>query len=344
MYYIGMDVGGTNLAAGLVDESLHIIYRKNAPTDPGADVEAMAKQLAELAQELVTGSGVARESIAGIGLGVPGTANRRTGRIEYANNLPFCQGDLKKRLEELTGWKVCFDNDANGAAWGEYLVYGPKAESFVMVTLGTGVGCGIILNGKLVRGVNDAAGEIGHMTISAGKRKCTCGRTGCLEMYASAAALVKQAKKKMEKKKNSRLWELCEQDPEKLDGRLFFEAVRQGDKAAGKVLDKYTDYLSEGLLNLINLLQPDVICIGGGISRAGDLFIPLLEEKVRARVYSRDSAENTRIVAARLGNDAGIIGAAMLHLCDGAETEENAAAGEKDTEERKSIWKSIIRR
>ena len=210
-----------------------------------------------------------------------------------------------------------FDNDANAAAWGEYLMCENKPDSFVMVTLGTGIGCGIVLNGKLFRGMNYAAGEIGHMTVKHNGRPCPCGRKGCLELYASAKALVEQAKKKMQKREDSILWELCNNNIEEMDGRKFFQAVRMEDECALKVRKWFAKYLGEGLLDLINTLQPEVICIGGGISKAADLFMPQVEKRVAEKVYSRDSAQNTKLMAAQLGNDAGIIGAAMLHLCDG---------------------------
>ena len=316
MYYVGIDVGGTGVAAGLVDENYQIVYRKSVPTDRGVDAQQMVEMLAALVNELLEGAGVSKDKVKSIGLGVPGTANLKTGQIEYANNLPFCQGNLRMRLAEKTGIKVFFDNDANAAAWGEYLVCESKPDSFVMVTLGTGIGCGVVLNGKLFRGVNYAAGEIGHMTVKMNGRPCPCGRKGCLELYASAQALVEQAKKKMQKKENSILWKLCDNNIEEMDGRKFFEAVRMEDKCALKVLAWFTKYLGEGLLDLINILQPEVICIGGGISKAADLFLPQIQKHVAEKVYSKDSAQNTQLTAAKLGNDAGIIGAAMLHLCD----------------------------
>ena len=317
MYYIGIDVGGTNLAAGLVNEECRIVYRKNIATDRNTDAAQMIEVLAALTEQLVTESGVSKEEIKCIGLGVPGTANLKTGQIEYANNLPFCQGELRKELKDKTGIAVYFDNDANAAAWGEYLLCEEKPDSFVMVTLGTGVGCGIVLNGKLFRGVNYAAGEIGHMIVKHNGKPCPCGRKGCLELYASAQALVDRAKKKMLKKEDSVLWELCNNDIEEMDGRKFFQAVRMEDECALKVRKWFAKYLSEGMLDLINTLQPEVICIGGGISRAADLFLPQVEKRVAEKVYSKDSARNTKLVAAQLGNDAGIIGAAMLYLCDG---------------------------
>ena len=316
MYYIGIDVGGTNLAAGLVNEDCKIIYRKNVPTDRNVDAVQMVEILAALTEQIVAEAGVAKDEIKCIGLGVPGTANLKTGQIEYANNLPFCQGELRKELKDKTGIEVYFDNDANAAAWGEYLLCEEKPDSFVMVTLGTGVGCGIVLNGKIFRGVNYAAGEIGHVIVKHNGKSCPCGRKGCLELYASAQALVDRAKKKMQKKENSILWELCNNNIEEMDGRKFFQAVRMGDECALKVRKWFAKYLSEGMLDLINTLQPEVICIGGGISKASELFLPQVEKRVAEKVYSKDSSMNTKLVAAQLGNDAGIIGAAMLYLCD----------------------------
>lgn len=320
MYDIGIDVGGTNIAAGIVDESMRIVARGNVKTDRTADTKRLADSVAALTEALLAESGIAPEAVCSAGVGVPGTANLETGRLEYANNLPGCSGDLCVALRERLGRKVFFDNDANAAAWGEYLACRSAGErlpeSFLMVTLGTGVGGGIILDGKIWRGVNFAAGELGHMTICRDGVPCSCGRRGCLEAYASAEALVARARKKVGKEKKSLLWELCGDNPDNLNGRLIFEAYRRGDRAAVKSVEKYAAYLSEGLANIINILQPQVLCIGGGISRAGDILIPMLRELVRDKIYSRDSARNTELVAAKLDNDAGIIGAAKLGMCD----------------------------
>ena len=316
MYYIGIDVGGTNLAAGLVDENYKIVYRKSEPTDRNVNVEQMVEVLTNLAESMMLGAGIRKEEVKSIGLGVPGIANLKTGHIQNVTNLPFCQGELCNGLKKKIGIEVYFDNDANAAAWGEYLLCENKPNSFVMVTLGTGIGCGIVLNGKLFRGANYEAGEIGHMTVKYNGRPCPCGRKGCLELYASAKALVEQAKKKMQKKENSILWQLCNNNIEEMDGRKFFEAVRKEDECALKVRKRFVKYLGEGLLDLINILQPEVICIGGGISKASDLFLPQVQKWMAEKVYSGDFVQNTKLTAAKLGNDAGIIGAAMLHLCD----------------------------
>ncbi|MCI8799363.1 ROK family protein [Acetatifactor muris] len=316
MYDIGIDVGGTGITAGLVDDQCRLMAGKSIVTDRNWTAVALAEVLLRLVRELMAENNVNSSGIHTIGVGVPGTANGRTGRIEYANNLPFCQGNLRELLQRQTSKKIYFENDANAAAWGEYLVLDKKPESFLMVTLGTGVGGGIIQDGKILRGVNYAAGELGHMTIRYNGIPCNCGRRGCLEAYASAEALIARARKAMDKKRKSLLWELCRQNQGDMNARLVFDAYRQGDKTAIKVVRKYAEYLSEGLANLINILQPEVLCIGGGVSRSGDILIPLLQERVSGKIYSRDSAENTVLTAARLDNDAGIIGAAKLRLCE----------------------------
>ena len=312
MYRIGIDLGGTFIAAGLVNESLRILDKLSVPTSAPRPMEGIADDMAALTGKLLERSGLRREELAAVGVGVPGTANRENGHLEDANNLGFDDEPFVSVLEERLGLPVRFGNDANAAAWGEYLVLDKKPDSFLMVTLGTGVGGGIIQDGKILRGVNYAAGELGHMTIRYNGIPCNCGRRGCLEAYASAEALIARARRAMDKKRKSFLWELCGQNQENMNAKLVFDAYRQGDKTAVKVLEKYAELLSEGLANMINILQPRVLCIGGGISRSGDILLPMLRERVSGKIYSRDSAVNTELRAARLDNDAGIIGAAKL--------------------------------
>ena len=314
MYDIGIDVGGTGIAAGLVDSCNRIVAQKTIPTDRSLTARGMSETLVALTDELLSEAKVSKGRIKSVGVGVPGPANRKTGRIEYANNLPYCQGNIRQLLQAQTSKKVYFENDANAAAWGEYLCLERRPESFVMVTLGTGVGGGIIQNGRILRGINYAAAELGHMTIRYDGIPCNCGRKGCFEAYASAEALAAQAREMMEKKKKSLMWELCGGDLTQVNGRLVFDAVRRGDKAASKVVEDYAGYLSEGLANIINILQPEVLCIGGGISKSADLLIPMLQVLVRDKVYSRESTVNTRLVAAKPDSEAGIIGAAKLRL------------------------------
>lgn len=325
MYDIGIDVGGTNIAAGIVDENMRIVARKGVKTDRTADTKQLVEAMAALAEALPLESGISPEEVESVGVGVPGTANLDTGCMEYANNLPGCSGDLCGALQEKLGRSVWFDNDANAAAWGEYLACRAAGrglpESFLMVTLGTGVGGGIILDGKIWRGVNFAAGELGHMTICRDGAACSCGRRGCLEAYACAGALIGQARRRMEqqrrrKERESLMWKLCGGDASRLGGRMVCEAVRAGDQTAQAVMQEYVGYLGEGLVNLINIFQPAVICIGGGVGNSPDVLLPPLREYVKDRVYSRDSEKNTLLQPAVLGNDAGIIGAALLRLAE----------------------------
>ncbi len=324
MYRIGIDVGGTNIAMGLVDESYRIIRKKSVKTDENSSPEKMIQSITEGISELVTEAGNiadnALDLIDAIGIGVPGTAEPDTGKILYANNLgfedvPFLT-EIKAKLDPHLAEKTFFENDANAAAIGEYITGDYDVPVFVMVTLGTGIGGGIIINGKLLRGCNYAAAEFGHMSINIDGCDCNCGRKGCFEDYASATALIQQAKEAMEQDdgRESLLWKESAAKDE-LDGEKFFRAVKAGDKTAEKVLAGYCNYLAEGLTNLINILQPDVIVLSGGITRAADLFLDKVKEKVARDVYSRDSRINTEITIARGitdSGDVGIIGAALV--------------------------------
>lgn len=303
---LGIDMGGTHTGLGLVD-GLKIVKKTEFDTDISRGAEAYAKDLAVKIKEFLEASKVSVESLESIGMGVPGSANRENGLVEYANNLGFENVPFKALLTEALGKEVELDNDANLAALGEYLLSGSKAKSFMMVTLGTGIGGGIILNGEVYRGVNFAEGEIGHMTIKYDGIQCNCGRRGCFEAYASTNALVKMACDAMRSNTGSLLWQLS-----KIDGKTVFEAYKAGDATITHVIDEYTTLLAEGLTNLINIFQPEEMVIGGGISAVADLFLPATIEKVSKIVYSRESKKNTKITAAKFGNDAGIIGAANL--------------------------------
>ena len=311
MYNIGIDFGGTNIVTGLVS-GIKLIDTISFPTqlyiDPGQTIEAIARDI----RQLLSQNGVAMEEVVSIGAGVPGTANLDTGNIEYANNIGFYHTPFCQLLEQQLGKPVYFDNDANAAALGEYLIEESKAKSFVLVTLGTGIGCGMILNGKIYRGVNYAEGEIGHMTIRYDGKPCNCGRRGCFEAYASSRALVEQIREELLAHPDSVLWKLCKQELQNINGKLFFEAVSMQDAAALQIRGQYVEYLSQGLANLINILQPEELRIGGGISRAGEYFLPQVKERIGERIYSRTSKRNTDIRVARAYNEAGIIGAALL--------------------------------
>ncbi len=315
-YFLGIDLGGTNLVVGLVDEEYKLLDKDSIPTRAGGNSEELITDMCSLADQILLRNKLKLSDIESVGVGVPGTANWDTGRIEFANNLAFNDEPfLQVITAAFEGTKVFFDNDANAAAWGEYLGGSARgSDSMVMITLGTGVGGGIILNGKIFEGINYAAGELGHMVIKADGKYCNCGRRGCFEVYASATALVEQTREAMSENKASVLWELCQGELNKVEGKTLFQGISQGDKTAEKVLENFIIYLGAGVINIINIFQPDIICIGGGISNAGDAIVGPLKEIIKKESYSRTSKKQPEIVIATLNNDAGLIGAAMLHL------------------------------
>lgn len=313
-YYIGIDLGGTNIAAGLVGEDGTLFTRLSVPTRSGRSAGEIVQDMADLAKKAAQEGNVSWDEIEAVGLGVPGTANKETGMVEYANNLGFYDEPLVSMMEKaLPGKNIRFDNDANAAAWGEFTAgSGKGTNSMLAVTLGTGVGGGIILDGKLYEGINYAAGEFGHFTIDRNGIPCNCGRKGCFEAYASATALISQTKAAMLENPQSVLWELCGGEIGNVEGKTLFDGVRRQDETALFVFDRYIEYLAAGLVDLINIFQPELICIGGGISKAGDLLLDPLKRIIDQEDYARTSKRRTRITAARLDNDAGLIGAALL--------------------------------
>lgn len=327
MLRIGVDLGGTNIAAGLVDEEYRILDRVSVKTNLPRPAESIIADIAELVNRLCDRNNVVQRDIESVGVGVPGTVNEDTGYVEFSNNLGFEMVPFIRLLGGMVKVPVHFGNDANAAALGEYLAGGYNVKSFVMITLGTGIGSGIILDGKLIKGINYAASELGHTVIKLGGEQCTCGRKGCFEAYASASALIRDTRRLLLKKSNevesmhntmgnmterSEIWKLCDGDVGKVEAKHVFDAVKLEDELAKELFSNYTEYLAEGIANIINILQPELVCIGGGVSKAGDMLLAPVKEKVAGRIFSKNSARNTDIKLARLDNDAGIIGAAML--------------------------------
>lgn len=317
MYDIGVDLGGTNIAAAVVDERGAILGRGHLPCPRG--VETVADAMAEVVRQAVGNWGGSWEEISSIGVGSPGTIDPVRGMVELWTNLDFEHVPLVDMLSErLDGRRVLIENDANVAALGEYAAgAGMGAQSMLAITLGTGVGGGAILDGRLYTGFNYAGLEVGHMSIDCHGPVCTCGRRGCFETLASATALVRQARAAMADAPGSALWTLAG-DLDGVNGKVVFDALAQGDETARKAVDRYVEYLACGVVNLINTFQPEVFCIGGGISLAGDAILKPLQAIVDREDYARNIPRRTRIVPAKLGNDAGIIGAAMLSKFRGA--------------------------
>lgn len=314
MYRVGVDLGGTNIAVAVIDENLKIIGRGKKKTNCPRPAELIMDDIARAVRMAVEDAGIALADVKSIGIGTPGSVNKETGYIEYANNLDFDQVPAKEMLESrLEGTPVYLDNDANCAALGEAVAgCGKGVENFIAITLGTGVGSGIIINGKIITGVNDAAGELGHTVICFDGEQCNCGRKGCWERYSSATALISQTKDAMKEHPDSKMWELVDNDIRKVDGKTSFDGMRAGDTVAKEVVDKYIYYLSVGVSNIINALQPEILCVGGGIGHEGETLLAPLRKLVDSNIYSIHARKQTRIVAAELGNDAGIYGAALL--------------------------------
>ncbi len=314
MYYLGIDLGGTNIAVGIVDENYQIVARATSKTKTES-AEQVADAMAETAKEALKNANLTLDDVPWIGVGSPGTVNKATGIIEFANNLPFRNTPMVQMLSErLNGKKVLMENDANAAAYGEYMAGALKgADNAIAITLGTGVGGGVIINHKIYSGSNFAGAELGHTVIVVDGRPCTCGRHGCWETYASATGLIKTTKEHMQNApKDSPLWKLVDGDESQVNGRTAFDAMRQGDPVGKEIVDEYIHYLSEGVVNMVNIFQPDILCIGGGISNERETLMAPVRAFVEKQQYAMNSSKKTAICRAELGNDAGIIGAALL--------------------------------
>lgn len=308
-YFVGIDLGGTNIAAAVVDQYGVIYGRAKKKTRAPRPYNEIFDDMALCAREAAIASGIPFEDIESVGIGCPGALDLENGIIEFSNNLDFYNVPISEYMERALGKKIYLENDANAAAWGEFLCgSGKNTESMVMITLGTGVGSGIIENGRLIRGAYGTGSELGHMAIRAGGEKCNCGRSGCLEAYASATALIRQTKSAMRANRDSDMWKISPKLSD-VNGQTAFLAK---DAAAKKVVSDYLGYLSEGIVNIVNVQQPEVICIGGGVSAEGEKILKPLNRAIKKYSFARFGKRLTVVTRATLGNDAGIIGAALL--------------------------------
>ena len=316
MMYLGIDVGGTNIAVGVVNENKEIIAKTSNKSPVPCTMDEFCDTMALTARQAMEKAGITLDDIPWVGIGCPGTVNRGTGIIEFTNNLHFSNWPLVKMMEErMGGKKVIIENDANAAAYGEFKAGALKgAQNAVAITLGTGIGSGIIIDGNIYAGNNYAAGEMGHMVIVYDGRQCNCGRKGCWERYASATGLIITTKEYMEKDKDSVMWELCDGDINKASGRTAFDAMRKGDASGKAVVDEFINYLGCGLVNVINTFQPDILCIGGGICNEGETLLAPVRAYIDKEQYAMNAKLKTKVCRAELGNDAGIIGAALLGI------------------------------
>lgn len=313
MYRVGIDLGGTNIAAGLVNMDGNIVYKDSVPTQRERPYQEIIKDMAMLTKKVIEESKVPMEEVKSIGVGSPGTPDCKNGIIVYNNNLNFRNVPIREEMQKYINLPVYVDNDANCAALAESAAGAAKGTSTsVTITLGTGIGSGIIIDGKVYSGFNFAGGEIGHTVIMVDGEQCTCGRKGCWEAYAAATALIRQTKCAAKENPESIINKLVDGDLDKVDAKTAFDAAKLGDKTGEAVVKQYIRYIAEGVINVINIFMPEVLVIGGGVCKEGDYLLNPLKEIVSAGVYSREEIPQTQIKTAQLGNDAGIVGAAML--------------------------------
>lgn len=319
MYYIGVDLGGTNIAVGIVDEAMKVVRKGSVPTLPERGAEAIVADMAKLAATLLEEAGIPLSEVAYAGIASPGVCNRETATVEYSCNLPFRHFEIGKEfMRHLAVPKVYVENDANAAALAEALAGAARGtKNSVMITLGTGVGGGIIIDGKIYSGFNFAGGELGHVVIVKDGRQCGCGRRGCWETYSSATGLTNMTREKVTELSLKGIPSVMVDEYKatgKVTARTAFDGMRRGDKAASEVVDMYISYLACGIANMVNIFQPEVLSIGGGICNEKHYLLDPLQSIVDREQYTRNDAHKTVLKIAEMGNDAGIVGAAGLGL------------------------------
>ena len=309
-YIIGIDLGGMSAKGGLFSENGELLTEEKVATCSEDGFEGTLEKLANLSRALVEKIGVDYADVLAIGVGSPGVVDGKEGTVLRWSNYDWNNVPFAKTLSGLTGKKVYVANDANVAALGE-AKFGATAQyqSSILLTIGTGIGGGIVFDGKLIEGYRCAGAELGHITIREGGLPCACGRQGCYEKYASTTALIKQTRHAMVEDLGSKMWEVVDGKIENVSGRTAFIAARQGDETAQKVIRQFVGYLSEGIADFVNILRPEAIVIGGGISNEGELLFEPLRRAVDARTYIAMDIVPLKIVGAKLGNRAGIYGA-----------------------------------
>ncbi len=311
MYTIGIDIGGMSIKFGLVDKNGEIFIQSRVKTAKSA-IDGVNDIINEI-KRLLKENNLSVSDINGIGIGCPGAVDSEKGIMDVLPNLGWESVAIADILKEHFDLPVKISNDANVAALGE-AIYGVAKDynDCVMFTLGTGVGGGIIIDKKLVEGGWSRGAELGHVTLVLDGEPCTCGRKGCIERYVSATALIEQTKKAMVADKASKMWEFVQGDIEKVDGRTAFECSKLGDKSAEKVRDTYVMYLAESMMSMFNIFRPEASILGGGVSAQGEYLIERLKKYCEKYSYGYHHAPKTEILEAKLGNNAGIIGAAAL--------------------------------
>ncbi len=312
-YYLGIDLGGTNIAVAVMDENYKFVGKYKTPTNARRSFEEIVADMADAAKKAVADAGLTLEDVLHVGIGVPSTIDPDTRNVVFANNLGWKDLDIIGEFKKHIDLPIYVANDADCAAYGEAIAGAAKDyKNVLMLTLGTGVGGGIIMDNKIFTGGNGHGCEPGHTTIVMDGMTCTCGRKGCLEAYASVTGLIRDTICAIVSYPDSIMYNLCDGDMNKVNGRTAFDAAKQGDKPAQEVVDNYIHYLAVGLSSFVTCLRPQVILLGGGVSNEGENLLAPLRQKVYEMAYAGDLMPNTPVLRATLGNDAGIIGAAFL--------------------------------
>lgn len=309
---IGIDIGGTNIGAGLVDDKNNIICETSIPTNGHRTYEEVLKDMAKLVERLIRKSNISKDDVKGVGIGIPGIVDSSRGLAVEVVNLRWYKKNLKKDFEALIGYPVYIGNDATVAGLAEYKVGVMQGyNSGILYTLGTGIGAGIIINGRVYDGAHGIGSEVGHMIVGENFYNCNCGRNGCLETFASSTAIIKYTQKLINEGNITIMMKMAGGDIDRIDGRIIFEAAKIGDEVANLVVDRMVKYLAIGIVNTMCMIDPEVYVLGGGLSKAGDFLLDKVRQAVEKYRYFR-GVDGGKIVLSKLGNGAGIIGAAAL--------------------------------
>ncbi|MCR5792043.1 MAG: ROK family protein [Lachnospiraceae bacterium] len=313
-YKIGIDLGGTGIKVGVVDREYNILGKHAVPTVVEKGAKGIIADMAGAVKHVLSELGIQEEECVGIGIGSPGMVDSTNGVVVFAGNLDWEHENIAKLLGEHFDLPIKLSNDANCATLGEAVAGAAKGlKNVVLITLGTGVGSGIVINGKIFEGGHAGATEAGHTLLVADGEQCTCGRKGCFEAYCSATALIRDTKRAAKLHPESVINKLVNGDLDKVNGKVPFDAALEGDEVAKEVLANYERYLGEGIVNLIDVFRPDSFLVSGGICNQKNVLLDPVNEFVKKNCFAGDRGFVPEVKVATLGNDAGMIGAAALN-------------------------------
>jgi glucokinase len=312
MYHIGIDIGGTGIKVGVIDDKLQILAENTIPTCTTIPFPEQVKRIAECVKSTASSAGLKNDQIVSVGVGIPGVSNLSTGEVVKCTNMGWYHVPFRTEFQKHLNVPVYIDNDANVAALAESVAgISAGTASSVFITIGTGIGSGIIINGKIWNGFHGIGGEMGHVTFDLDGVPCTCGNHGCLERYCSATALIRMAREAIADNQNTLIMKMVSNDITKIEARTVIDAAREKDPLAVQVYKRYIYCLAQAIASIVNLIDPEVIVIGGGVSKAGGFLLdPLCREYTKFVLYNDQPMPSIRLAV--LGSEAGIIGAAML--------------------------------